>query len=129
MNREEFDKVMTILADEYDPFIQKFGSRRLNVYGPGRATAIFKSLGHLTVERFSQVVMRAFESERQAPMAKDLYRVLEEIRVEEHQEKRRQDRKAFADFTKADPKAEKTEAARIDCMKSIKGLREGKQGA
>ncbi len=92
MTRKEFDDVMKILNDEYDPFIEKFNGRRLNVYGPGRITAIFKAFEGWSQGRFSELVMRAFETERQAPMVRDLERVAELMRIEDWEKQKRLDR-------------------------------------
>lgn len=74
MTRNEFDAQLARLTKEYGTA----------PYGLERINAIWKRFEKVPPHLFQATVSRAFESERVPPLAKELGRILEEIRVEEH---------------------------------------------
>lgn len=79
MNRIEFKQVMEKLINEYTI------EGRDPPYGPGRVESIYVMFRLYSLSQFEAVVKRAFMECRQAPLAKDLRRIAEEIRKEEYE--------------------------------------------
>ena len=78
MNKPEFELEMKRLVNEYDP--------QARYYGQARIDAIYFAFQKGSRRFFAAVVDAAFRSERNPPLAKDLLRIAEEIRVQQHQE-------------------------------------------
>lgn len=78
MNYLEFELEMKGLVKEYTV------DGRQPPYGEKRIEAIFQAFKGISVKEFKEILDRAFTSERQAPLAKDLLRIAEEVRVAKH---------------------------------------------
>ncbi len=83
MTELEFKRIFQRVIDDFDPKNSR-GERKFNVYGQERCRAIFETFKGMTPEQFKRVVDRAFKTERVPPLAKDLERIADELRVQDH---------------------------------------------
>jgi hypothetical protein len=73
MTEPEFLIIFQALIDEYDPTGK--------VYGPARKRAIWEAFRHMPIPWVKRVIQACFESERQAPLKKDLLRISAELKA------------------------------------------------
>lgn len=74
MTLQEFHLQAKRLADEY-------GGQN---YGKERIGAMWRRFKDVPISDFKSVIDRCFESDRFAPLTKELARILEEVRTEKH---------------------------------------------
>jgi hypothetical protein len=96
MTDEQFKTQMNRLITEYDNGPNK-------IYGPQRTAAIYKCFINYTLDDFTAIIDKVFVTERFAPMAKDLLRIAEEVRIEKHNKMRAEEKKAADKIFKEDP--------------------------
>lgn len=118
MNMQEFESQIARLVTEYDNGPEK------RIYGTQRVAAIFAVFRNYPLKEFRKIIDRAFVTERFPPLAKELLRIAEEIRVEEHNKLKNLSGKR-KDFEPAGPTVVKESLAVI--YRRIRGSTEEQQ--
>jgi hypothetical protein len=86
LSKPHFEILVKPLIDEYP------GLPGRPSYGPERILAIYESFKWMNEQQFKSLIARCFQSERQAPMARDLKRIWSEIQDEEYEKQKRQEK-------------------------------------
>lgn len=101
MSRKEFADAFQRLIDEFDP-ADKTGQRRHNIYGVERVAAIYRAFSWMDQGQLHRLIDKAFESERYAPLAKDLRRIWADLREQDDSATRKSFRIAHGDRDRYD---------------------------